>query len=150
MLHQRPFHRGLTAAGPEFSSGGRSVLRHQDLRESSALEAFLFDDVQLQVLSQLGEWAVPRADRNRDRRELVFVDEAQAGQRLGEVGPAVDQDRPFVVPSLQFRDLCAQVPAEDLGRSPFRLLQSVGEDSLSASRSSRLRSPPRTPPSAVP
>jgi hypothetical protein len=25
-------------------------------------------DVQLQVLSQLGEWAAPRADRNRDRR----------------------------------------------------------------------------------
>src|SRR5215217_7817116 len=65
-------------------------LRHQDLREGSALEAFLFDDVQLQVLSQLGEWAVPRADRNRDRGQLVFVDEAQAGQRLGEVGAAVD------------------------------------------------------------
>ncbi len=73
---------------------------------------------------------MPRADRNRDRRQLVFVDEAQAGQRLGEVGAAVDQDRPFVVPSLQVRDLRAQVPAEDLGRSPFRLLQSVGEDSL--------------------
>ena len=100
------------------------------MREGSALEAFLFDDVQLQVLSQLGEWAAPRADRNRDRRQLVFVDEAQAGQRLGEVGAAVDQDRPFVVPSLQVRDLRAQVPAEDLGRSPFRLLQGVGEDGL--------------------
>jgi hypothetical protein len=74
--------------------GCRSSLRHQDLREGSALEAFLFDDVQFQVLSQLGEWAVPRADRNRDRCQLVFVDEAQAGQRLGEVGAAVDQDGP--------------------------------------------------------
>ena len=62
------------------------------------------------MLSQLGEWAAPRADRNRDRRQLVFVDEAQAGQRLGEVGAAVDQDRPFVVPSLQVRDLRARSP----------------------------------------
>ena len=64
-----------------------SSLRHQDLRERAAREALLFDDVQLQVLSQLGEWAAPRADRNRNRRQLVFVDEAQAGQRLGEAGP---------------------------------------------------------------
>src|SRR3954449_7653888 len=84
-----------------------SALRHEDLRESAALEALLFDDVQLEVLFELGEWAVPRADRNRDRRQLVFVDETKAGQRLGEVGPAVDQDRPFVVPSLQFGELCA-------------------------------------------
>src|SRR5215211_5014149 len=67
-----------------------SSLRHQDLREGSAVKALLFDDVQLQVLCQLREWAVSRADRNRDRRQLVFVDEAQAGQRLGEVGAAVD------------------------------------------------------------
>src|SRR4051812_4646679 len=65
----------LGAVAARISLGGRSSLRHQDLREGSALEAFLFDDVQLQVLSQLGEWAAPRADRNRDRRELVFVDE---------------------------------------------------------------------------
>src|SRR5215204_4664440 len=40
--------------------------RHQDLREGSALEAFLFDDVQLQMLTQVGERAAPRADRYRD------------------------------------------------------------------------------------
>jgi len=33
-----------------------------------ALEAFLFDDVQLQMLSEFGERAVPYADRNRERR----------------------------------------------------------------------------------
>jgi len=38
------------------------------LREGSASEAFLFDDVELQVLIQLCEWAVARADRNRDCR----------------------------------------------------------------------------------
>jgi hypothetical protein len=66
----------VNAVPARISLGGRSSLRHQDLREGSALEAFFFDDVQLQVLSQLGEWAVPRADRDRDRRQLVFVDEA--------------------------------------------------------------------------
>src|SRR5215208_8381129 len=69
----------------------RSSLRHEDLREGSAPEALLFDDIQLQVLFQVGEWAVPRPDRNRDRRQLVFVDEAQAGHRLSEVGAAVDE-----------------------------------------------------------
>src|SRR3954465_12405616 len=49
---------------------------------------------------------------------------------LAMSGAAVDEDRPLVVPSLQLRDLRAQVPAEDLGRSPFRLLQGVREDSL--------------------
>src|SRR4051812_13550148 len=106
------------------------MLRHQDLRKGSAREALLFKDVQLQVLSQLREWAAARADGNRDRRQLVFVDEAQAGQRFGEVGTAVNQDRPFVVPSLKARDLRAQVPAEDLDWSPFRLLQGMGEDGL--------------------
>src|SRR3954447_13765565 len=110
--------------------GGRLWLGHEDLREGSALEAFLVDDVQFQMLSQVGEWATARADRNRDRGQLVLVDQAEAGQRLGEVGAAVDQDRPFVVATLQVRDRCAQIPAEDLGRSPFRLLQSAGEDSL--------------------
>src|SRR5215218_7533149 len=95
-------------APARISLGGRSSPRHQDLREGSALEALLFDDVQLQVLFQPGEWAVPGGDRDRDRRELVFVDEAQAGQRLGQIGAAVDQDRPFVVATLQIRDLRAQ------------------------------------------
>lgn len=55
--------------GPNCSAlDGRSSLRHQDLREGSASEALLFDDVELQVLIQLGERAVARADRNRDRR----------------------------------------------------------------------------------
>ncbi len=58
-----------------------------------------------------------RADRNRDRRQLVFIDETQAGQRLGEVGTAMNQNRPFVISGLEVRDLRAQVPAEDLGRS---------------------------------
>src|ERR1044071_1640672 len=44
--------------------GGRSSLRHQDLRQGSASEALLLDDVELQVLIQLDEWAVARADRN--------------------------------------------------------------------------------------
>ena len=80
--------------------------------------------------SPVREWAAPRADRDRDSRQLVFVDEAKACQRLGEVGAAVDQDRPFVVSSLQVRDLRGQVPAEDLDRSPIRLLQRAGEDGL--------------------
>jgi hypothetical protein len=54
--------------GPNGSAvGGRSSFRHQDLREGSASEALLFDDVELQVLVQVGERAVARADRNRDR-----------------------------------------------------------------------------------
>src|SRR5215216_756852 len=66
--------------GPIWSAlGGRSSLRHQDLREGSASEALLFDHIELQMLVQVGERAVARADRNRDR-QLVFVDEAQAGQ----------------------------------------------------------------------
>src|SRR4051794_18886520 len=120
----------LRALVARISLGGRSWLRHQDLREGSAPEALLFDDVQLQVLSQLGEWAAPRADRNRHRRQLVFVDEAKTCQRLGEVRAAVNQDRPFVVASLEVRDLRGQVPAEDLDRSPIRRLQGAGEDSL--------------------
>src|SRR5262245_43644354 len=98
----------------------RSSPRHQGLRKGPAPEARLFDDVELQVLVQLGEWAAARADRTRDRRQMVLVDEARTGQRLGEVGAAVDQDGSLVIPSLQVRDLRAQVPAEDLGRSPFR------------------------------
>jgi hypothetical protein len=48
----------------------------QDLCEGSAFEAFFIDDVELQVLSQLGKWAVARADRNRDRGQLILVDKA--------------------------------------------------------------------------
>src|SRR4051812_49423636 len=110
---------------PYPDAGGRSFPWHQDLCEGPALEALLVDDVELQVLLQLGEGAAARADRNRDRGQLILVDQAQAGQRLGEVGAAVDQHRPFVVPSLEFCDRCAQIPAENLGRSPFRLLQSA-------------------------
>jgi hypothetical protein len=54
------------------------LLWHQDLCEGSAFEAFFIDDVELQVLSQLGEWAVARADRNWDRGQLILVDEAYA------------------------------------------------------------------------
>jgi len=52
------------------------LLWHQDLCEGSAFEALFIDDVELQVLSQLGEWAVARADRNWDRGQLVLVDKA--------------------------------------------------------------------------
>src|SRR4051812_990903 len=62
-------------------SRGRSAPGHQDLGEGSALEAFFFDDVEFQMRSQVGEWAAPRADRDRDRRQLVLVDKAEAGQR---------------------------------------------------------------------
>jgi hypothetical protein len=34
------------------------------------------DDVELQVLAQLGKWAVARADRNWDRGQLILVDKA--------------------------------------------------------------------------
>src|SRR3954447_18878058 len=92
-------------------STGVDCLRlwHQDLRQSSALEPFLLDDVELQVLLQVGERAAACADRDRDRGQLVLVDEAQAGQRRGEVGAAVDQDGPFVVASLQLGDLRDQI-----------------------------------------
>jgi hypothetical protein len=51
-------------------------LRHEDLRKGAAREALLCDDVELQVLSQLREWAAARADGYRNRGQLVFVDEA--------------------------------------------------------------------------
>src|SRR3954454_5955603 len=92
--------------------GGRSSPRHQDLREGPAPEALLFDDVQLQVLSQFGERAAPRADRDGDRRQLVFVDGAKACRRLGEARAVVDQDRPFFDASLDLRYLRRQDPAE--------------------------------------
>jgi hypothetical protein len=76
------------------------------------------------VLLEVCEWAAARTDRNRDRRQLELVDEAQARQRLREVGTTMDQDRPFVVAGLQVRNAHAQV-AEDLGRSPFRLFEAV-------------------------
>ena len=99
-------------------------------RAVASLEALLADDLELQVLLEVGEWAAAGADRDRDRRQLELVDEAQTRQRLSEVGAAVDQDRPFVVPGLQVRDACAQVPAEDFGRSPRRPFEGVGEDGL--------------------
>src|SRR3954453_8488087 len=114
--------RDLTDLRPRrcrLRAGCRSSLRHQDLREGSASEALLFDDLELQVLLEIREWAAARTDRDRDRRQLELVDEAQARQRLGEVGTAMDQDRPFGVPGLQVRDGRAQVTAEDLGRSPI-------------------------------
>lgn len=46
----------------------RSSPRHQDLREGSASEALLLDDVELQMLIEVGEWAAARTDGNRDRR----------------------------------------------------------------------------------
>ena len=46
----------------------RSSPRHQDLREGSASEALLLDDVELQVLIEICEWAAARTDGNRDRR----------------------------------------------------------------------------------
>src|SRR5215813_13554536 len=82
--------------------------RDEDLPVGSAREALLVDDIELQVLFQLGEWAAPRADSDGNRHQLVFVDQAKAGQRLREIGAAVDQSRSFVVPSLQLGDPRAQ------------------------------------------
>src|SRR3954453_21126019 len=92
-----------------------SSLRHQDLGEGAAPEALLLDDVELQVLLQVGEWAAARPDRDRDRGQLVLVDQAQAGQRPREGRASMDQDRSIVVPTLQFGDRRAQMVAEDLG-----------------------------------
>jgi hypothetical protein len=118
----------LTRAAPAIPprSLGRS-LRHQDLREGSALEAFLFDDLQLQVLSQRGKWAVPRADRNGDRRQLVFVDEAQAGQRHGEVTRVVAE--PLEHPSIAHvgRDLPPRVNSSPIGGFGLRRRHGRGE-----------------------
>src|SRR5437763_7525972 len=82
----------VPGAAPRFNSRPlqpRSLLWDQDLCEGPALEAFFIDDVELQMLFQLGEWALARADRNWDRGQLVLVDKPQAGHRLGEVGAAV-------------------------------------------------------------
>src|SRR4051794_22229574 len=97
---------------------------------SAAREALLTHQVQLQVLVEIGEWAVAGADRHGYPGELVLVDEAEPGHGLGEVRPAVNQDRAAVVASLQLGDRGAQVAAEDLGRAPVRALQGVGEDRL--------------------
>src|ERR1700748_3192447 len=58
----------------------RSSPRHQDLREGSASEALLLDDVELQVLIEMGEWAAALTDCNRDRRKVVFIDETETGE----------------------------------------------------------------------
>lgn len=60
--------------------GRRLSPRHQGLREGSASEALLLDDVELQVLIEIGEWAAALTDRNRDRRKVVFVDETETGE----------------------------------------------------------------------
>src|SRR3954454_18315336 len=61
------------------------------------------------MLSQLGDWAVACTDSNRDSGELVRVYESQAGERC---------------------DLRAEIPAEDLDRSPLWVLEGAREDSL--------------------
>jgi hypothetical protein len=58
----------------------RSSPRHQDLREGSASEALLLDDVELQVLIEIGEWAAAVTDRNRGRRKVLFIDETETGE----------------------------------------------------------------------
>src|SRR4051794_16432187 len=66
-IHRGDSGAAVVACRPDRRSGrrGRDLsLRHEDLREGSAREALLFDDVQLQVLFQLGEWAAARADSN--------------------------------------------------------------------------------------
>ena len=45
----------------------------------------------------------------------------------------MDQDGSLAVPSLQVRDLRTQVPAVDLGRSPFRLLKGVEKTAFGVS-----------------
>ena len=64
----------------DLGTWARSSSRHQNLRQGSALEALLFDDVELQVLLETGEWAAAHTDRNRDRRKVEFIDEAETGE----------------------------------------------------------------------
>jgi hypothetical protein len=61
----------------DLRSGGSLSPRHQDLRERSASEALLLDDVELQVVIEIGERAAALTDRNRDRRKVVFIDETE-------------------------------------------------------------------------
>ena len=46
----------------------RSSPRHQYLREGSASEALLVDDIELQMLIEIGKRAPARTDRDRNRR----------------------------------------------------------------------------------
>jgi hypothetical protein len=52
----------------DLGTWARSSSRHENLREGSTSEALLFDDVELQVFTEIGEWAPARTDRNRNRR----------------------------------------------------------------------------------
>ena len=64
----------------DLGTWARSSSRHQNLREGSASEALLFDDVELQVLIEIGEWAAALTDRDRHRRKVIFIDEAETGE----------------------------------------------------------------------
>jgi hypothetical protein len=91
-------HARTTAARRKTHHAARAcrlLLRHENLRENSAAKALFVDDLELQVLLQVGERAAPRADRDRDRRQLEFIDKPQARQRCGERRAAVDR----IVPS---------------------------------------------------
>ena len=92
-----------------------------NLSVGAARESLLVHQVQLQVLIEIREGAVAGADREGDPGELVLVDETEPGHRLGEVRPAVDEDRAVIVTSLQVGDGGAEVAAEDLGRAQYAL-----------------------------
>jgi hypothetical protein len=69
---------------------------------------------------------------------------------LAKSGPPWTRTVPSSSRAFSSAIVCDQIAAEDLGRSPFRLLQTCARRQPSASRSSRLRSGPRTLPSAAP
>jgi hypothetical protein len=64
------------ARAGDLGTWARSSPRHQNLWERSASEALLAEDVELQVLIEIGEWDTARTDRNRDRRQVVFIETA--------------------------------------------------------------------------
>jgi hypothetical protein len=66
----------------------------------AASEALLAHHLQPQVRIEVREGAVSGAYGKRDPCELVLVDEAEPDYRLGEVRPAVDEDRPGVIARL--------------------------------------------------
>ena len=76
----RETHAIARCSADDLRPWARSSPRHQDLRVSAASEALLLDDVELEVLIEIGEWAAALTDRNRNRRKVVFIDETVTGE----------------------------------------------------------------------